>query len=130
MAKMFAEIQKLSKSLNNHSKLHKRLPINVLKCGREKVLLDSNKINEISKANSRQNIRKLVKYVFVTRKPTKIHSRSNACPMKKAKRKAIPMAILSETLRRRLRLLRRLLGKYKESRKIDKNRVGVMQFLS
>ena len=85
MDKMFAEIQKLSESLNNYSKLRKKLPINVLKCGREKVLLESNKINEISKANSKQNIRKLVKYVFVTRKPNKIHSRSNARPMKKAK---------------------------------------------
>ena len=37
MAKMFDEIQKLSESPNNHSKLHKRLLIDVLKCGREKV---------------------------------------------------------------------------------------------
>ena len=41
MAKMFTEIQRLSESLNNHLKLHKRLPIDVLKCGREKVWLDS-----------------------------------------------------------------------------------------
>ena len=74
MAKMFAEIQNLSESLNNHSKLQKRLPVDVLKRGREKVWLDSNKINEISNANSRKNFRKLVQYVFVTMKPTKIHS--------------------------------------------------------
>ena len=45
MAKMFAEIHKLSKSLNNHSKLQKRLLVDVLKFGKEKVWLDSNKIN-------------------------------------------------------------------------------------
>ena len=87
MAKMFIEIQKLSESLNNHSKLHKRLPINVLKCERDKVWLVSYRIKEISKANSRQNIKKLFKYVFVTRKPNKIHSRSHTRPLKKAKRK-------------------------------------------
>ena len=67
MAKMFTEIQKQPESLKNLSKLHKRLPIDVLKCEREKVWLDYNKINEISKANSRKNIRKLVKYVSVTK---------------------------------------------------------------
>ena len=87
MAKMFTKIQKLSESLNNHSKLHKRIPIDVLKCWREKVWLDSNKINEISKANSKQNIRKLVKYIFFTWKKNKIHSRSHARLMKNAKRK-------------------------------------------
>ena len=83
--KMFTEIQKMSESFNNHSKLHKRLPINVLKCERENVWLDSYRINEISKANSWKNIRTLVKYVFVTRKPNKIHSRSHTSLMKKAK---------------------------------------------
>ena len=68
-------------------KLQKRLPVDVLKCGREKVWLNPNKVNEISKANFRQNIRKLIKYVFVTNKPTKIHSRSHAHRMKEAKRK-------------------------------------------
>ena len=37
MAKTLAEIKKLSESLNNHLKLQKRLPVDVLKCGREKV---------------------------------------------------------------------------------------------
>ena len=60
-------------------KLQKWLLVDVLKCGTVKVWLDPNKVNEISKDNSLQNIRKLVKEVFVTRKPTKIHSRSDAC---------------------------------------------------
>ena len=101
MAKMFTEIQKLSETLNNHSKLHKRLLIDVLKCDREKVWLDSYKINEISKVNSRKNIRELVKYVFVTRKQNKIHSRSHARLMKKAKQKGLHYGS-SEKVRRRL----------------------------
>ncbi|KAE8730938.1 60S ribosomal protein L19 [Hibiscus syriacus] len=67
-------------------KLQKRLAASVLKCGRGKVWLDPNEINEISMANSRQNVRKLVKDGFIIRKPTKIHSRSRARRMKEAKR--------------------------------------------
>ena len=167
MAKMFAEIQKLLESLNNHSpgiegkfqlgekrggrrgakemvlmKLQKRLPIDVLKNGRDKVWLDPNKVNEISKANSRQNIRKLVKYVFVTRKQTKIHSRSHACPMKGAKRKdhhygyikrkgTTKVTLLNKILwMRRIHVPKSFLHKYKELKKIDKNKVRVIQFPS
>lgn len=57
-------------------KLQKRLAASVLKCGKRKIWLDPNEVNEISMANSRQNIRKLVKDGFVIRKPTKIHSRA------------------------------------------------------
>ena len=32
-----------------------------MKCGKNKVWLDPNEINEIANANSRQNIRKLIK---------------------------------------------------------------------
>ncbi|KAE8658773.1 60S ribosomal protein L19-2 [Hibiscus syriacus] len=42
-------------------KLQKRLAATVLKCGRGKVWLDPNEINEISMSNSRQNVRTLVK---------------------------------------------------------------------
>ncbi|GAU51353.1 hypothetical protein TSUD_413010 [Trifolium subterraneum] len=40
-------------------KLQKRLSASVLNCGRGKVLLDPNEVNDISLANFRQNIRKL-----------------------------------------------------------------------
>ena len=41
-------------------RLQKRLASSVLKCGKGKIWLDPNEVNEISMANSRQNIRKLV----------------------------------------------------------------------
>ena len=43
-------------------KLQKRLAASVLNCGKRKVWLDPNEVNEISMANSRQNIRKVRGY--------------------------------------------------------------------
>jgi len=55
--------------------LQKRLASAVLKCGQKKVWLDPNESNEISNANSRQNIRRLVKDGLIIRKPVTVHSR-------------------------------------------------------
>jgi hypothetical protein len=78
-------------------RLQKRLASSVLKCGKGKVWLDPNEINEISMANSRQNIRKLVKDGYVIRKPITIHSRSRVA------RKVGPFFVCSMLLTRRKR---------------------------
>lgn len=113
--------------------MQKRLASEILSCGKNKVWLDPNEVNEISMANSRQNMRKLVKDGFVIRKPHKIHSRFRARRFAEAKtkgrhtgfgkRKGTKEARLSaKTLWiRRLRVLRRLLKKYRAAKKIDKH---------
>jgi large subunit ribosomal protein L19e len=68
-------------------RLQKRLAASVLKCGKRKVWLDPNEVNEISMANSRQNIRKLVKDGLVIKKPAVVHSRARVRRSLAAKRK-------------------------------------------
>ncbi|CAG5118715.1 unnamed protein product [Candidula unifasciata] len=91
--------------------------------------MDPNEANEIANANSPQNIRKLVKDGLIICKPVKIHScarvRRNAQARRKGrhmghgKRKGtandrMPTKILWI---RRMRVLRRFLRKYKETKK-------------
>jgi large subunit ribosomal protein L19e len=64
----------------------KRLAASVIGCGKRKVWLDPNEMSEISNANSRQTVRKLVSDGLIIRKPVTMHSRARARELNAARR--------------------------------------------
>merc|ERR1712166_1470441 len=110
-------------------RLQKRLAAAVLKCGKGRVWIDPNECSEVALANSRKNIRKLYHDGLIMKRQVQIHSRCKR--MHEAKRKGrhngfgkgkgtrnarMPSKVL---WMRRQRVLRRLLRKYRETKKIS-----------
>merc|ERR1712037_675783 len=67
--------------------LQKRLAAAVMKCGKNKVWLDPNENQNISNANSRHQVRRLIKDGLIIKKPTVVHSRARARDNTEARRK-------------------------------------------
>ena len=121
--------------------MQKRLAASVLKCGKNKVWLDPNEANDISMANSRHTVRKLVRDGLIIRKPCVVHSRWRVRQRLLAKRKGrhsgpgrrkgtsearMPTKVVWI---KRIRILRKLIKRYRKARKIDKHQYHALYMM-
>jgi large subunit ribosomal protein L19e len=82
-------------------RLQKRLAASVMKCGKRKIWLDPAETSEIGLANSRQNIRKLIKTGYVRAPARRAEGDAPAAPAarRRARRAAGPAAAAAPTRR-------------------------------
>jgi hypothetical protein len=71
----------------SNTRQQKRLAASVAGVGKRKIYLDPNHLSEIANANSRQNIRKLIKDDLIVIKPQVVHSRARVREAHAAKAK-------------------------------------------